>query len=178
MSNPIAVRQKSSFTKWLAIALGIGGIGLILVCGLCLILVLIANPQPSNPAKSGEPSEPAESTNPTSAPPPSALTYEDIVNNARQMTELKRNDYYKSLIGKNVHGSGEVADVTNAGDVHVRVSSVISYDIVLTGIPKTTSAALNLKDKIEFDGTINNVMDLFGSGRPIITLKFISLKKR
>lgn len=165
--------------KTILIIIGTAATMLIIVCFGCILITILASPsrQPPPEAVQDSPSQ-ATAINPTSAPPSSALSYDDIVKNAKQMTELKRNDYYKSLVGKNVHAIGAVADVTDAGNVNVRISGTFGYDLVLTEVPKTTSAALNLRDKIEFDGTISVVEDLFGSGRPFLTLKFISLKRR
>lgn len=118
-------------------------------------------------------------TLPTATSNPSdSLTFEQITNTAKQLTELRRNDYYKSLIGKNVRWTGKVADVSNSGEVHIRIVSTISYDVVLLGVPKTTYTKLNLNEVIEFDGTITDVSDMFGSGVPKITVKVTSVKSQ
>ncbi len=116
--------------------------------------------------------------NPTSANPNSSLTFQQIKSTAQQLTEIKRNDYYKSLVGTNVHWSGTIADVSDSGEVRVRIVSSLSYDVVLQGVPKTTYAGLNLGDSVDFDGTITKVEDLFGSGIPKITVKSTSLNSR
>ena len=157
-------QPKSSIGNWLVIGSVVGVIGLLAVCGLCFLLVLISNSSSQNRTTTNAPSGSSNSTNPDS------LTFEAIRDQARQLTEIKRNDYYKSLIGKSVHGSGKVADVSDNGDVEIRIVSPIGYDVILRGIPKATSASLNLKDSIDFDGTITNVDDLFGSGIPILTV--------
>jgi hypothetical protein len=166
-------KPRSSFGKWLAIGLGVGAVGFVAICGLCLLVILVSNSSSRAPT-----SVDAPSSQPASDRSSSSFTFEEVVKNARQLTEIKRNDYYKSLIGKTVHWLGKVADVSDSGDVKVRITSSIGYDVVIQGVPKATYATLNLKDPVEFDGTIVDVNDVFGSGIPIITVKFKLLNRQ
>lgn len=100
------------------------------------------------------------------------MAYSKITSTARQLTEIKRNEYYKSLIGIPISWQGTVADVTNNGTIHIRIASTLSYDVKLMGVPKSTAATLNLKDPIRFSGTITDISDPFGSGTPIITVQY------
>jgi hypothetical protein len=121
----------------------------------------------------------ASVTNPTPTSPSQSLTFEQITSTTKQLTELKRNDYYKSLIGKSIHWTGKVADVSDSGEVHVRIlTTTISYDVALLGVPKSTYTRLNLNDPVEFDGTITDVSDMFGSGLPKITVKATTVKSQ
>lgn len=115
---------------------------------------------------------------PSPTKPSQSLTYEQITTATRQLTEIKRNEYYKSLIGNGIHGTGTVADVSDNGEIRVRIVSSISYDVKLQGVDKSVSAKLNLNDTIEFDGVISEVSDMFGSGKPIITAKSASVSTK
>ena len=97
--------------------------------------------------------------------------FADILDSARRLTELNRNNYYASLVGRGVRWIGTVADVTDEGDIDIRITSDIGYDVILQGIPKETGAAIRLGQSIEIKGTITGVSDMFGSGNPIITVK-------
>ncbi len=159
--------------KWWLILVALGsGVAVCCVCAACLFLFTFSGSLPQSPA--------ADVPNDSSTPfgSDSLLTYQQIKAHTIGLTEAKRNDYYKSLIGKTMRGSGEVADVTNSGDVHIRIASLLGYDVNLQGSPKSVSASLNLRDRVVFEGTITEVSDLFGSGNPILTLAAISLERQ
>ncbi len=188
---------QSGLTGKLVLGCGtvLGLLGILCVCGTFLIAVIGASrtPTPDVADISQESTLPIPTQRPqaantpviTGAPKPipaisptPSFTFEGIVSNAKQLTEIKRNDYYKSLVGKRAHWSGKVADVSDNGDVKVRITSTFSYDVVIQGVPKANATTLNLKDSVDFEGTITDVSDLFGSGSPIITLKFITLTRQ
>lgn len=162
-------------TQWFIIgALGIGVL-VVCCCGALATIGILSSRQTTTNSIPGDSSTNGNvpATSPKSSEP--ALTYADITSAAKQLTEIKRNDYYKTLIGKQISDSGKIADVSAGGEVHVRIVTSVSYEIKMQGVPMAKASGLNLNDRVQFSGTITNVSDLFGSGSPILTVKYLSI---
>ncbi len=171
----------------------IGGVGLavvLLACIACFVLVLLSGGSrsrtstvadaPDIPAQSAIPiataatiltSVPANTTTPKS-PTPALLSYKEIEDTFNKMTDIQRESYLPTIIGKRVHWSGKIRDVKADGSVTLDMKQSLFYSITLTALPKDVAARLNRDQTIEFDATITNAKQTLGLD---ITLKLIAL---
>lgn len=102
-------------------------------------------------------------------PPQGEVTYAEIRNSMKSMTEAQFKAYARGLKGKKIQWSGYVEDVkeTSSGDYELLVdmdapSVLFSLSDVTFKVPNSIALSLQKDQQVEFEGIISSISNVFG----------------
>jgi hypothetical protein len=98
--------------------------------------------------------------------PLSSVTYEEIRNAMKSMTNAQFKAYVSTLEGKKIQWIGFVEDVKENYELWIDMDSpsvLLSVQDVTFKIPKALALSLRKDQKIEFEGIISSVFEVLGS---------------
>lgn len=141
-------------------------IGQLVVCvfallGVCVVIALFSNrDQTSSSARSPQRvvSAPQPSLVMASSTPLPPISLEEIVSTHQRMTDLQREEWDKSLVGRRIYSRATVSDVTSTFVV-LRIPGTTLGSVYLRGLPKEEALSVQKEMLLTFDGIIQKVED-------------------
>ncbi len=128
----------------------------LIVAGVSLILAVLACCPPTTPATPAQTQEPTNTPGgPTSTPAP--LTYKDIEQTKKDLTDLQWESYAREIIGERIQFAGDVIEVYDDGRVQITEGDGLLSVCILYEVPLDVAATLNKDQFVQGEGTIRDV---------------------